>query len=210
NVSGIAGAADELSQLGAQAQEAGGSVSELGGQISAAGDAGASLGDLTSEIDGVGTAFDDASTQGDSFFASMGNMGGGIGGLISNVGMGNMQLQMFTGTVQQLGQALLGPAETAETTQLAFTTLMHSSSAAQKELQALNTFAAGTPMQTQWVDDAASKMLAFGFKTSSIIPDITAIGDSLSGLGKLSSVSLNSIVDVFGKVQAAGKLTGGD
>jgi tape measure domain-containing protein len=124
--------------------------------------------------------------------------------------MAVMGFQALGQMAMQTASSLLQPAMTAETTQLSFETLLHSTSAAKDMMQSLNTFASGTPMQTQWIDDAAAKMLAFGFKTTSVIPDITAIGDSLSGLGKLSSASLGSIVDIFGKVQAAGKLTGGD
>lgn len=203
-------AQSQLVDLGAQAQEAGSGFSTLQDDIGAAGDSSASLGGLVEEIDSVSTALDEASSQGGSFAGSIGDVGGGIGDFVSGIGMAGMQVQMFTSTVEQVGQALLGPAETAETTQLAFTTLMHSASGAKQEMQSLNTFASGTPMQTQWVDDAASKILAFGGKTQTIIPEITAIGDSLSGLGKLSEANLNSMVDVFGKVSAAGKLTGGD
>ena len=74
-------------------------------------------------------------------------------------------------------------------------------------MQKLNAFAAETPFQTHDIDVAAEKMLAFGFKAKDVIPDITAIGDALSALGEATPAQLSGVVDVFGKIQAAGKLS---
>lgn len=139
--------------------------------------------------------------------------GGAIGSIVSfgaQVGQTIFGVQQLASGAVSLAQSLLQPAATAETTQLSFTTLLHSTKAAQQAMTDLNTYAASTPMQTQWVDNAAAKILAFGGKMTDVKPEINAIGDALSGLGKLSEASLNSIVDIFGKISAQGKITGGD
>lgn len=176
---GMASASEELANVAGQAQETAASVSQ------------------------VGSSANDASSGGIGGFVS------GLGDMVTKAGLAVIGVQGLATGAQNLAGALLGPAATAETTQLSFATLMHSTAAAKQEMVDLNTYAAGTPMQTQWVDTAAAKMLAFGISNKSIIPDITAIGDSLSGLGNLSDASLNSIVDIFGKINVEGKLTGG-
>lgn len=197
--SGIADAQAQLVLLQAKAQDAAASLQEL----------------QTAESDTSGS-----SSFGDAISGMMGNLGGfgsavgdGISSLLGlggELGMAVMGFQMMGNMAQQTASALLTPAANAETTQLSFETLMHSVSGAKQEMENLNTYAASTPMQTAWVDQAAEKLLAFGFDTKSVIPDITAIGDSLSGLGKLSDTSLNSIIDIFGKIQAQGRLTAAD
>lgn len=153
---------------------------------------------------------DTAQNSSGGILSSFMNAGKGLSSFVQSAGATIFGFKQMASTALDLGQALLSPAETAENTQLSFETLLHSTSAAKKEMEDLNNFAAKTPMQTGWIDEAAAKMLAFGMSQKDVIPDITAIGDSLSGLGKLSETSLNSIVDIFGKIQAQGKITGGD
>lgn len=131
-------------------------------------------------------------------------------GLAQNAYFGVLSLQGLAQTAIGLGDALTGPARTAEQTEVAFETLTGSTAKAKQEMSDLNAFAANTPFQTQAIDEAAEKLLAYGFNSKAVIPDITAIGDSLSALGKGSEANLSSIVDIFGKISAAGKLTGGD
>lgn len=165
---------------------------------------------VQSAIASVGSAFGSISDNLGGFVTGIGKGFHSLVDFGSQIGMTFFGLQNFKQMLGMVSDALLKPAETAETTQLSFETLLHSTKLAHQEMVDLNNFAAKTPMQTQWIDTAAAKMLAFGFGTKDVIPDITAIGDSLSGLGKLSEASLNSIVDIFGKIREQGKLTGGD
>lgn len=151
----------------------------------------------------VGAAASDAGQGANSFAGNMGNM----------IQQGWLNITMLQSLGQQAintAQALIDPAAQAEQTGVAFDTLMGNTQDAEAELSKLNTFSAQTPFQTQDIDTAASKMLAFGFNAQSIIPDVTAIGDSLSALGEATPASLQSIVDIFGKIQASGKLTAVD
>jgi tape measure domain-containing protein len=173
------------------------------------------LGSIFSSIQGT------LSNVGEGFTGLLGNMGegiqgfmGGIGDVVGGIGdfadsvfMGAFKLQMFAQMAEQVGSALVTPAATLEQTKVAFTTLMHSAAGATDELQKLNTFAAQTPFQTDAIDQAAEKMLAFGFSAKDVQPDITAIGDSLSALGEATSAQLSGVVDIFGKIEAQGKLS---
>jgi tape measure domain-containing protein len=160
-----------------------------------------------SAISGVA---DSAQSSGSGILGGFGKAISGAVGFASSVGQTIIGVKAFASTAIDLGSALLQPAADAERTTNSFETLLHSTTAAKNEMMDLNRFAAGTPLQTQWVDGAAEKILAFGGKVGDVQPEITAIGDSLSGLGKLSEASLNSIVDIFGKISAQGKITGGD
>lgn len=185
-VTGIPEAEAELTILEGKAQDARASLQELQQQEEQTGQsAGGGL------LSGIGSAVQ------------------GISGFVQQVGMTVFGFQNLYNGAVSLASGLLQPAMTAETTQLSFENMLHSTTAAKQEMVSLNTYAASTPMQTQWVDTAAAKMMAFGIKTQSIIPDITAIGDNLSALGNLSDASLQSIVDIFGKINTEGKLTGG-
>ena len=168
------------------------------------------IGQAESALSGIGATAEESEGGFGSFGDTISSVGSGIMDFAQNAASTIFSLQMLGQTAIGLASAFLQPAETAETTTLSFTTLLGSTKAANQEMQNLNTYAAGTPMQTQWVDGAAEKILAFGGKVSDVKPEINAIGDSLSGLGKLSDASLNSIVDIFGKISASGKLTGGD
>jgi tape measure domain-containing protein len=134
--------------------------------------------------------------------------GGGFLSMAGNLGMAAMGFQIVTQMALQAGDALLSPAASAEQTQMAFQTLLGSAKAAKQEMQDLNDFAAKTPFQTQGIDQAAQKMLAFGFNTKDIIPDLTAFGDALAGLGKTSDADMEQMVGALGKIQAQGHLTG--
>lgn len=187
NVGGIEELTAQIADMEAQAEQARGSLAEL----------------ATQEQETADTA---ASASG----GGIGSMIGGLGNFAQSAYMNILSMQGLAQTAIGLGDALTGPARTAEQTVTAFQTLTGSASAAAAEMDQLNSFAAQTPFQTQAIDNAAEKMLAFGFSNKAVIPDITAIGDALSDLGKGSEANLQGVIDIFGKIQAQGKLTGGD
>ncbi len=199
-----------LSDIASVADEAGAGVaegmSEAVDELNSVADAAANASEAVSE---TGTAAQSASGSGGSG-GGIGSFLGGLGKIASKAGMAYIGLQGFGQMVVGTAGKLIGTAAQAEQTGVAFDTLMKSTSKAQAMLAKLNTFAATTPFQTQAIDDGASKLLAFGINAQDVIPDISCIGDSLSALGKATPAALSSIIDVFGKIQAAGKLTGGD
>ena len=159
-----------------------------------------------SSIEEVG---DTAEESSGGFASAFSNMGGNLMDFAQSAASTLFSVQMLGQTALSLGEDLLSPAEKAETMQTAFTTLMGSTKAANAELEKLDAFAAKTPFQTMDIDQAASQLIGFGVSASDTIPDLTAIGDALSAVGKGSTANLDGIVDIFGKIQTSGGLTVG-
>lgn len=190
------------------------SMAQMAADVS---DSSASLQEMTGSMQDLVDASDSAAAATAEVGASASEAGGGLGGLLGTVGEAATSVGMFVisaqatvGILGQMQDALVGADASMEQTQVAFTTLTGSASAAQAEITSLVNFAATTPFHEAGIEQAAESMLAFGFKSKEVIPDLTAIGDVLSGLGRASDASLGSIVDIFGKIQAAGKLSGGE
>jgi hypothetical protein len=76
-----------------------------------------------------------------------------------------------------VGSALFGFDARMEQTSTAFTSLL-GSAAAQCQLRQLTAFAASTPFNLPDVENAARRLLAFGFSAQHIIPMLTAVGDA--------------------------------
>jgi tape measure domain-containing protein len=158
---------------------------------------------------GLSSIGDSAQSSGSGILGGFGKAISGAVGFASSVGQTIIGVKAFASTAIGLGQALLGPATSAETMQTAFTTLLGSTQAANAELQKLDAFASKTPFQTMDIDQAASQLIGFGVSAQDTIPDLTAIGDALSAVGKGSTANLGSVVDIFGKIQTEGGLTVG-
>jgi tape measure domain-containing protein len=135
--------------------------------------------------------------------------GESIFSLVSRVAFGILNMKALGQTAVGLASSLLQPAAAAETMKTAFTNLLHSSKAATDQMQQLDTFASHTSYTTMDVDKAAAQMEGFGFSAKAVVPDLTAIGDALSAVGRGSAAQLDSVVNIFGKIQTEGKLTVG-
>lgn len=144
------------------------------------------------------------------FVGGLGEAGSSLLSTASDIGMTVMGLQMFGQQALSVAQNLLDPAVAAETMQTAFTTLLGSTKAATAEMQNLDAFASKTPFKTMDIDQAASQLIGFGTNAKDVVPDLTAIGDALSAVGKGTTANLDSIVNIFGKIQLGGKLTAGE
>lgn len=108
-----------------------------------------------------------------------------------------------------IGKALLSQNASMEQTQIAFTTLMGSSKQATVFLKQLQSFAAATPLEFPQIATAAQHMMAFGFSARDVIPTLTDVGDAMSSMGK-GSESIDHIIEIFGQMQAAGKVNAQD
>jgi len=127
--------------------------------------------------------------------------------LASKASMVIMGLQQVAQIAVQVAQAIIEPNAAFEQMTVAMKTLLPVGNQAADMLNKLWAFAAKTPFQFPDIDVAAQKMLAFRFKAQSVIPILTAIGDSLSALGKATPAQLAGVVDIFGKIQTTGHLT---
>lgn len=93
----------------------------------------------------------------------------------------------------------------AEQSAVAFTTLLKSGEAAQAFLEELRQFAAATPFEFPELQDAARKLLAFGFEAKEIIPLLTSVGDAVGALGG-GAEEINRVVFAIGQMQTKGKV----
>lgn len=132
---------------------------------------------------------------------------GGFMSLFNQIGFGIMNFQNYLNIAKQVATGLLGPAVSAETVTTALTTLDGSAQAAGQEMDKLNQFAAKTPFKTLDIDQAAEKLQGFGISANNVIPEITAIGDALGSVGNDTPAEMQSVVDIFGKINTEGKVT---
>jgi len=105
--------------------------------------------------------------------------------------------------------AIIGFNDTLERTQIAFTQMLGSSSAATDMLAQLKQFAISTPFQFDGLTQSAQQLMAMGVAARDVIPDLTAIGDAVAGVAGDQEV-LNRVVLAFGQISAAGKATAQD
>jgi len=108
-----------------------------------------------------------------------------------------------------LGSALLGPNAAMEQTTVGFETLLGAGKKTQDFMKELQHFAAVTPFEFPELATDAQHMLAFGFSAKEVIPNLTAIGDAMSAMGK-GTADIDAVVRVFGQMKAAGKANAGD
>jgi tape measure domain len=93
-----------------------------------------------------------------------------------------------------------------EQAEIAFTTMLGSAEKAREFIDEMNRFAVETPFDVAGVQDAAKRMLAFGFKQEQIIPYLTAIGNAAAGLGGGTDL-IDRISLAIGQMQAKAKVS---
>jgi tape measure domain-containing protein len=171
---------------------------------------GADVSDLKSGISSakseIASIADVAGETSHNFVSSIGGMVGGLINFGSKIGMTVIGLQGLYQGVVGFGKALIGGNASMEQTTVAFKQLLGSSAAANAELKDLQQFAASTPFQFPELADATQHLLAFQFPLKETRPLITAIGDALSALGKNTPADLEQVINVFGQMNAAGKI----
>lgn len=104
-------------------------------------------------------------------------------------------------------KGMLDVAMSMEQSQIAFTTMLGSAEKAGAFLQELRDFAKSTPFEFTELQDAARRMLAFGFSAEKVLPMMTDIGDAVSGLG-LGADGVNRVTLALGQMQAKSKVSG--
>lgn len=145
----------------------------------------------------------------------------------SRAGSGFSGLQSIAqGVLQGIGQGLVGLATTAATSlfdlgkgllqtgidlnaaqeqaTVAFTTLLGSGEKAKSFLDELRAFAAATPFEFPELQDAARKMLSFGFSAEQVTPLLTSVGDAVSALGG-GAPEMDRVTMALGQMQTKGK-----
>lgn len=92
-----------------------------------------------------------------------------------------------------------------QSSQLAFSGLLHSSSLARTELSMLFNLAAHSPFMFQNLTNSVRTLLAFGMNLQQANTVITTSGNALAYFGK-SGASLENVAATFGKISQSGRL----
>ena len=141
---------------------------------------------------------------------SVGKAASGIGATLG-AGLGLAAgMAGFAGIAGVLGSAkgaMIDFNASMEQSQVAFTTMLGSGEKATAFLGDLQKFAATTPFEFPELQDAAKRMLAFGFQAKDVIPTMTAVGDSVAALGGGKEM-INQVTLALGQMKAKGRVQG--
>jgi len=97
-------------------------------------------------------------------------------------------------------------AAAAETTEVAFETMLGSAVKAKKLVKELEKFSAATPFEPTEIKDGAKQLLAFGVSQDMVLDRFKTLGDIAAGSG----ARISDLVSVFGKARSAGVVALGD
>ena len=87
-----------------------------------------------------------------------------------------------------------------------FTVMTGSAEKAKDVIGEIADFAAKTPFDKLGLSNAAKTLMAFGMEADKVVPTLKMLGDVAGS----DQNKLNSLALVFGQIQSAGRLTGGD
>lgn len=123
--------------------------------------------------------------------------------------VGMMALQGIQAVFRFASDAIIGFNSKLQNAEIGFTTMLGSGEAATKMLGDLRTFALQTPFEFPDLLEASKRMLALGFASKDIIPNLTAIGDAAAGLDS-GAQGIQRITLALGQMSAKGKVNAQD
>lgn len=143
-----------------------------------------------------------ADTAKSSFLSRVGSMalGTALGGALATGASKAVDFakEAVIGFNSQIQQATIG-----------FTTMLGSSKAAGDYIQQLQTFAKSTPFEFGDLVSQAQQMMGMGIAAKDVIPDLTALGDSVASIGGSAS-QVDSVTLAFDQMNAKGTLDMGN
>ena len=104
------------------------------------------------------------------------------------------------------GAFAISTASAAETSEMAFTTMLGSAESARDMLDELASFAAHTPFELSGLTTATQQLLAYGFTAEDVIPMLTAVGDATAAL-ETGQQGIEAVTRALGQMQTRGKVT---
>lgn len=132
----------------------------------------------------------------------VGAFAGAIGGLASDLSNAAREALGLQGGLTDLLKSAMVAASGAETTQVAFTTLVGSAGRAAAVLQDIRTLGAQTPFEFPELATAARSLIAFGEQAERAPAVLRMIGDVASGI----QAPIGEIATIYGKARVAGTL----
>lgn len=128
----------------------------------------------------------------------------------SALGSAGDALMPVTATLATAGAAAgafaIKTASAAETSEIAFTTMLGSAEAAETMMGQLADFAASTPFELTGLTSATQQLLAYGFTAEDVIPMLTAVGDATAALGT-GQTGIEAVTRALGQMQTRGKVS---
>lgn len=143
-----------------------------------------------------------ATTQASKTTASLKKMVGSVTKVAAGVGAAVTAISAFVGV--KLASEAIEAAASMEDLTTQFIAFTGSAEAANRQVQELRDFAAATPFQLEGIAKSARSLLAFGTEQEKVLPRLKLLGELASGTGS----DLGELANIFGKIQATGKLTG--
>lgn len=135
------------------------------------------------------------------------NAASGLLDMGAKVGMAVVGIKGIADAALGLGTALLQPAMNAEQMKIAFTSLLHSGTAATKMMATLNDLAVKTPFELPQIQAGAKQLLAFKFAGADVPMMLTRIGDAVSSVGG-GAEGMQRVIVALGQMKLKGKATG--
>ena len=143
--------------------------------------------------------------------AKLESIGDGLssaGSKLSSIG-GTLTTAVTTpilGATAAVGAFALSTASAAETSEMAFTTMLGGAEQAQEMLDTLAEFAAHTPFELSGLISSTQQLLAYGFAAEDVIPMLTAVGDATAALGS-GEVGIQAVTRALGQMRTKGKVS---
>ena len=112
----------------------------------------------------------------------------------------------LTAPIVAMGAAALTAGGQMEQARVSFTTMLGSAEKSAAFLKDLENFAKSTPFQFDGLVTASKQMLAFGFASEDIIPNLTAVGDAIAAVGG-GEEAIQGVIRALGQMSAKGKVS---
>jgi len=151
--------------------------------------------------------------------ASAGRVGTEVGGMTSRMSTaistmagfvgGNIVMNGLSQAYQFAKSSVIGFNSTLQNSGIAFTTMLGSAQKAQTFVAQLQAFAKATPFEFQGLVQNAQNMMGMGIAAKDVIPDLTALGDSVASVGG-SAEQVNQVTLAFDQMAAKGTLDMGN
>lgn len=168
-----------------------------------------------SGIDGVGKSIGGSLSQQIARSIQPNVIGNALSGAMTSAGaymqqaglaMGAAVTAGFGAATVAVGKYALGVASAAETSEMAFTTMLGGAEQAKDMMSQLADFAAKTPFELSGLVSATQQLLAYGFTAEDVLPMLTAVGDATAALGT-GQYGIQAVTRALGQMQTRGKVS---
>lgn len=130
---------------------------------------------------------------------------GGVAKIAAGVGVASLISKGISGIGSAFSSAFTIAIET-EQTEISFTTLLGSADKAKAVLSDLRDFGASTPFEFPELATAGKQLIAFGFSTDELLPQMRQLGDVAAGLG----IPYSELAELYGKMKVGQKIMAED